>query len=165
MTAKVRTIAATTPLQDAARMLSREQISGAPVVDGDGRCIGVLSATDFMHWAERKENEPVRSTTSACVCSDWQVVEWELLPRDEVRWYMTPDAVTVTPGTPIQELARTMLDAHIHRVLVVDSGRHPVGIVTSTDVLAALAYAGTPLACSPAAGRKPRSIEEVVAER
>src|SRR6516162_9012276 len=106
MTSKVRTIAADLPLQEAAQLLSRDQISGAPVVDADGRCIGVLSATDFLHWAERKgDARPVHGTASSCVCSDWQVVEWEFLPRDEVRWYMTPDPVTVLPSMPIQELA------------------------------------------------------------
>jgi CBS domain-containing protein len=34
-----------------------------------------------------------------------------------------------------------MVDAHIHRVLVVDALRHPVGVVTRSDTLAALAYA------------------------
>ena len=34
-----------------------------------------------------------------------------------------------------------MIDAHIHRVIVVDEDRIPVGVVSSTDILAALAYA------------------------
>ena len=33
-----------------------------------------------------------------------------------------------------------MLDAHIHHLIVVDERRRPVGIVTSTDILAAVAY-------------------------
>jgi CBS-domain-containing membrane protein len=32
-----------------------------------------------------------------------------------------------------------MLDAHIHRIIIVDEGGQPVGIVSSTDVLAAVA--------------------------
>ena len=54
---------------------------------------------------------------------------------------MTADPVTVSPHTPIGKLARLMLDAHIHRVVVVDEQRRPIGIVSSTDILAAVAYA------------------------
>jgi CBS domain-containing protein len=53
---------------------------------------------------------------------------------------MTPDPETVRPTTLIRSLARIMIDAHIHRVIVVDEEYRPIGIVTSTDVLAALAY-------------------------
>jgi CBS domain-containing protein len=62
-----------------------------------------------------------------------------MLPTDDVCHYMTVNPVAVTPDTPIRALARLMLDAHIHRVIVAGEGGRPVGIVSSTDVLAALA--------------------------
>ena len=74
-----------------------------------------------------------------CVLVDWQIVEVENLPNDEVRQFMTADPVTVKPETSIRALARMMIDAHIHRVIVVDNERRPIGIVSSTDLLAALA--------------------------
>jgi CBS-domain-containing membrane protein len=37
-------------------------------------------------------------------------------------------------------LARRMLDASIHRVIVVDEDNHPIGIVSSTDIMAAVAH-------------------------
>ncbi|HEY8505600.1 MAG TPA: CBS domain-containing protein, partial [Gemmataceae bacterium] len=75
-----------------------------------------------------------------CVLTDWQIVELESLPADEVRQFMTPDPVTVAPDTPIREVARMMIDAHIHRVIVVDAEQRPLGVVSATDVLAAVAY-------------------------
>jgi CBS domain-containing protein len=54
---------------------------------------------------------------------------------------MTADPVIVAPETPLGQLARSMLDAHIHRVIVAHADRRPLGIVTSTDVLAAVARA------------------------
>ncbi len=77
-----------------------------------------------------------------CVLVDWQVVDVEKLPDDEVRHFMTADPVTVRADAPIRTLARMMIDAHIHRVIVVDAMRKLVGIVSSTDLLAALAYTG-----------------------
>ena len=76
-----------------------------------------------------------------CVLVDWQIVHLEKLSTNEVRGFMTPDPVTVKPGASIRTLARMMIDAHIHRVIVVDEDRKPVGIVSSTDLLAVIAYA------------------------
>jgi CBS domain-containing protein len=115
-------------------------VTGAPVIDGLGVCVGVISATDFVHLADA-ERRHVSRVKSDCVCSEWQVVEVENLPNDEVRDYMTPDPVTVRPSIRLTELARKMLDAHIHRLIVVDAQGRPVGVVSSTDVLAAVAYA------------------------
>jgi CBS-domain-containing membrane protein len=58
-------------------------------------------------------------------------------PDDEIERYMTAEPVTVAPQTPLGEVAQRMVDAHIHRLLVVDEQR-PVGIVTSTDIMAAV---------------------------
>jgi CBS domain-containing protein len=76
-----------------------------------------------------------------CVLTDWQIVDVEKLPAQEVRHYMTADPVTVGPEAPLRILARRMIDAHIHRIVVVDEGQRPIGVVTGTDILAAVAYA------------------------
>jgi CBS domain-containing protein len=179
------------PLRDAALLLLRNQISGAPVVDAAGRCVGVFSAIDFLRLVWKRPDAanpaapplPVTCSFQAkrtlpdgrevtvcllppgvcpiqvkqvgpggeewlvcsephCVLADWQVVELEKLPDDEVRRYMTPDPVCVPADTPIRTLARRMIDAHIHRVIVTDDAHRPVGVVTSTDLLGALARAG-----------------------
>ncbi len=152
-------------LRAAARLLLDHQISGAPVVDGRGRCVGALSATDFLRRAGKPEEmewraHPHASTpgpyqtaqyagvgacheckTTGQVLCEWQVMDLENLPTDEVRRYMTADPVTVAPATPIAVIARKMTDAHIHRVIVVDEAARAIGIVTSTDILAAVARA------------------------
>lgn len=178
-----------TSLREAAQLLLQNQVGGAPVVDISGRCIGVLSSTDFLRLAARHEGQDqphpaclprscpfqvknrIRNGTVVtactlppgmcsiqvkqrgqdgedllvcgqphCVLADWQVVEVEKLPLDEVSRYMTPDPVTVSPSTSIRVLARMMIDAHIHRVIVTDEERCPIGVVSTTDLLAALAY-------------------------
>jgi len=131
-------------LQGAARMLARAGVTGAPVVDSNGRCIGVLSTTDFMHWVEKdcegdKTNVPVEP-----MCSAWQIPENAIEPRCRVEDFMTKDPVLVLPNTKIGDLARMMMDAHIHRLIVIDKiSRRPIGIVSSTDVLAAVAREGS----------------------
>jgi CBS-domain-containing membrane protein len=130
-------------LKAAARLLSQAHISGAPVVDAEGRCVGVLSASDFVRWAENGERAARRGGPEpGPVFSAWQVVDTDVLPEDEVHQYMTADPVTASPAARIDELARMMLDAHIHRLIVVDERGRPVGVISSTDVLAAVARAG-----------------------
>jgi CBS domain-containing protein len=124
-------------LRGAAHLLSETQVSGAPVVDEAGRCVGVLSATDFMHWVgygERGASGP------GCFHSTWQATSMNL--ADEVEAYMTADPVTVPPSTTIAELACAMINAHIHRIIVVDAQHRPIGIVSSTDILATVVREG-----------------------
>jgi CBS-domain-containing membrane protein len=123
-------------LQGAAHLLSRAHVSGAPVVDKSGRCIGVLSTTDFLHWVE---NGNTRQKPSESVCHAWQIFGDEASPTDAVGSFMTADPVMAAPRISIGAIAQMMLDARIHRVIVVDHDEHPIGIVSSTDVLAAVA--------------------------
>jgi predicted transcriptional regulator len=148
-------------LRGAARLLFQARVTGAPVVDEDGRCIGVLSATDIIHWVERGESSPQNAAQAPPVMSDWQLITLEALPTDAVASYMSTDLVTVTPAARVTELARKMVQARVHRVIVVDEQQRPIGLVSSTNILAALAEAETgvkaPAAPRPSA-RAPTSL-------
>jgi CBS domain-containing protein len=120
MSGPVVTIPEHLTLRAAARLMAREQIGGVPVVDAEGRCAGILSASDFLTLWARGEG----------------------VGDEAVSRHMTADPVMASPATPITRLARMMIDAHIHRVVVVDEGRRPLGMVSSTDVLAAVNYEG-----------------------
>jgi CBS-domain-containing membrane protein len=127
-------------LKAAAHLLAQAEVGGAPVVDEEGRCVGVLSAADLVHWVDRDKQAPIRGSASAsCVCCDWQMDGLDDVPEDEVSRHMTKNVVATGPETLVGELARWMRDAHIHRVVIVDARRRPVGVVSSMDVLAAVA--------------------------
>jgi CBS domain-containing protein len=135
MTTPVRTIPQEMPICEAAHLLACEKISGAPVVDGGGRCIGILSSSDFVTRAAKDG-----SCEATHFIAPWgEVIEIGDSPGNEIRDYMTAQVVTVVPDAPIGELAAKMVDCHIHRVLVVTDQNRPLGIVTSTDILAAVA--------------------------
>jgi CBS domain-containing protein len=70
---------------------------------------------------------------------DWQVADVERLPTEAVGRFMTRNTVTVQPTASVREMARLMVDAHIHRLVVTDESNSPVGIVSSTDILGAVA--------------------------
>ena len=155
MSRPVMTIPQTMPLGEAARLLSRSSISGAPVVDAEGRCIGVLSSSDFVTRAGHEEEKinfiaPWGEIIDIGDCSD-----------DEIRHYMTAQPVVVAPTAPIGELAQTMVDAHIHRVLVVVEQDRPCGIVTSTDILAAVARAAQKVPTRKPTAKLPKVVGTV----
>ncbi len=127
-------------LEGAARMLKRSGVTGAPVVDLSGRCIGVLSATDFMTRIEHAHDGNSNVARRDALCKPWQLAEAVAHSECRVEDCMTRDPVLVAANFRIGELARIMMDAHIHRVIVVDTATdHPIGIVSSIDILAALA--------------------------
>jgi CBS domain-containing protein len=184
MTRELTVLTTQMPLREAASLLIRSRSTGAPVIDGTGKCVGVLSASDFLRWALKDQNptvprplscsyqtdyhlsdgEPLKLCTlpfGACpvqshvavecnglhvcrdpnsVLTDWQMVELEKLPADDVCHFMTADPVTAGPETSIRTLARMMIDTHVHRVIIVNEEQHPIGIVSSSDLLAQLAY-------------------------
>jgi CBS domain-containing protein len=154
MTASLVMVPEEMSLQGAAHLLAQARVSGAPVVNHQGRCVGVLSATDFVQWAGKCQQGAAALSAAATFCAAWQIVDPSQLPQEAVHNYMTRDPVIVAGGTSIGALAKMMVDAHIHRVIVKDSVGKPVGIVSSTDVLAAVARASQEAA---ARGQEPES--------
>jgi CBS domain-containing protein len=142
MTTPVMTIPHETSLREAARLLSGSHISGAPVVDTDGHCLGVLSSSDFVTWAGEEESAAGVGTNTTCFIAPWgEMIDIEESADNEIQHYMKAALVTVGLTTPVGEIAQKMADAHIHRVLVVVEHDLPRGIVTSTDILAAVGRA------------------------
>jgi CBS domain-containing protein len=122
-------------VRDAARLLLQNSVGGAPVVDAEGKCVGVLSAIDILRLTAQRDD------AARAAFPPPPGVEVEALPAGQVRRCMTADPVTATPQTPIRTLARWMIDAQLDRVVIVDGGHRPIGVVSSTDILAAVAYA------------------------
>jgi CBS domain-containing protein len=103
-------------LEDAERLLEAYGISGLPVVEEDGRLVGVISQTDLLRGGgEIRGAARMRSTG---------------LRVGEV---MTSPATTVNVATPLCEAARLMRDEKIHRVVAVNDSGTPVGVLSSMD--------------------------------
>jgi CBS domain-containing protein len=99
----------------------------------DGSC-------PFQHPRELADGTPVIGCTDPhCVPTDWQMVELESVTA-AIRDVMTTEVVNVGPDTPVPELARVMLDRGVHRLLVLDPDRRPVGVVAVNDLLQVFAH-------------------------
>jgi CBS domain-containing protein len=111
----------------------------------DGKEVAVCTLPPGVCPIQRSEmdeegHKTMMCSLPHCVMNDWQIVQLEKLPENEVRHYMTANCVTVPPAMSVRRLARIMIDAHIHRAAVVNEQHRPIGIVSTTDVLGALAY-------------------------
>lgn len=156
-----------TSARNLARLLVDEEISGVPVVDGEGRCVGVVSQTDLVRLAADEAEIHLTSDVLRVGLASLEDPDGDpqdadpfgfFLPEDSpfdtrrfldtlpesdfdtitVDEIMTPVSFSVAPTTSVIELAEFLVRGRIHRAVVVD-GERLVGIVTSNDVLRAVA--------------------------
>lgn len=111
----------TLPLPEARRMLQERRIRRLPVVDGDGRLVGIVTEGDINRISDSHVGD-VRDYNLYHRVAD--------LP---LRAFMTCEVYTASPGMPIMEVAQLLLDHRIGGVPVVDGGQ-VVGMITESDL-------------------------------
>jgi predicted transcriptional regulator len=132
MAPRLVTVSSHSSMGEAADVLCEKRISGVPVVDNRGNCIGILSASDFVH-SKAEEAEVGQDYDSAL--SRRRFLLNDAASHDLVRNHMTPRVKTVDMGVSVLDAARCLCDNHIHRLLVVDGENQPVGILTTLDLI------------------------------
>jgi CBS domain-containing protein len=131
MTINVVSVPPETPLKEVGELLADRRISGLPVVDGQGRVLGVVSEADIL----LKQGEPAERRGVLAWLIARKPDELKLLAR-RAGEAMTSPAITVEGDAPAHEAARTMTERQINRLPVVD-GETLVGIVTRADIVRA----------------------------
>jgi CBS domain-containing protein len=111
MTIEVVVAQPTTPVKQVARLLADHRLSALPVVDGQGRVLGIVSEADLL--GDGRDGQP--AATAGAV--------------------MTSPAVTVDPQATVTEAARRMQAAGMKRLPVVAGSGRLVGIVSLGDLL------------------------------
>lgn len=145
MQSRVVTVSPDAPLHSTQRLFYEEGIHGAPVVDEQGRVVGMITSTDILRAATEAEES---SPSGPGYFRDDIDSSGGLLPLDPddfqerlrditVADFMTEGVVHVEPGTPIPEIARTIRENKIHRLLVVENGALR-GIVSTFDLVTLL---------------------------
>lgn len=137
MTREVVCIPRAMTLRGAAHRLLELDISGAPVIDEQDRCIGVLSRSDLVRFLDKGASRPCDPYEE--FTADWGLADADALPIASVADFMNRPMLTARTETSVRDLARMMQQAHMHRVVVVGELGEVVGIVTAMDILAAVA--------------------------
>ena len=112
MTRNVYTISPEASVQEVAQLLSRKSISGVPVIDKDGKIIGIVTEADIIGKVNR---------VGMCVAD-----------------IMSPEIIFVTEETRVGEIAMLLVERNIKRVPVMRDGTL-VGIVCRADIVHAVA--------------------------
>lgn len=121
MSHQVITIHPDLPMQDALNLMRKEKIRRLPVVNKQGRLIGIVSENDLLH----------ASPSDATSLSVWELNY--LLHKTTVAQIMTKNVISISEDTPIEEAARIMADNKIGGLTVVREDK-VVGIITETDL-------------------------------
>lgn len=145
MNSEVLTVRDDMSVEEVAAQLADNEISGAPVEDREGRLVGVVSVTDIALAATSGGKLASDRSNPAFYVRGWEDrMEAEELAglRLEgesllVREIMTPAVYSVPEDLPVSRVAETMIDSHIHRLLVT-RGTQVVGIITTSDLLGLL---------------------------
>lgn len=143
MSRDVKTVLDTMDVREAIATFEEHDISGAPVVDADGNLVGVISQTDVLHYYLSRDDE-LTLDTDYYQRAHLGGIPWkkgfEILDTNvpPIRDIMSPVTITAAPTTPVSELAATMVERRIHRVIITD-GDAVVGLVSALDLLRALA--------------------------
>lgn len=135
MTRGVISVTPSMPLREVARLLSENRVSGVPVVDDDGRIVGVLSEGDLLA-------KQLTHSVSRRLPLEWILGEHH--DPDELRRRaattageaMTSPAITIEADRPVREAAARMVEGHVNRLPVLAGGRL-VGILTRADLVRA----------------------------
>ena len=127
-----------TTIRQLARLFEENEISGCPVVDQEGKVIGVVSKTDLIRrCSEGTADQPPGYLFEAISEQGGEEDAAEVIPEPLicVQDFMTESPITVSPETPVAKIAALMFDSRIHRVVVVDEEKFPLGVITSLDLL------------------------------
>ncbi len=126
----------------AAATLTAAGRSAAPVVDSHGHCVGLLTASDFLRRAAEvgSGDDPgfLLSRAGAGSSDNWHPAP---LTTELVDRWMSPAVQGVSPETLLIDLAHMLCAAHLHRLPVLDERGRVLGIVSTLDLVAALAKA------------------------
>lgn len=122
MSANPITVTPDTPFQDALKLMHERRFRRLPVVNNDGKLVGIVSERDLLY----------ASPSPATSLSVWELNY--LLSKLQIREIMTKDVITVSPDTPIEDAARLIADNKIGGMPVVDQDDRVVGVITETDL-------------------------------
>jgi CBS domain-containing protein len=141
MTADVITVRPDTTVGELADILAKNKISGVPVVDDQGRVLGMVSEADII-LQDADLHFPYYIQFLESVIYLQSVHKFEERFRkafgSKVTEVMSDEVVAVSPDSTVREVATLMADRTVNRLPVTEDGRL-VGIVTRGDIVRAIA--------------------------
>jgi CBS domain-containing membrane protein len=134
MSKNVVTIPRDADLHEAARILSENRISGAPVVNDQEQVVGVISEADILTLAGMKGEHTFKDIVRS--------IMGEPVPArrsgNKVEDVMSSPPITAKVGDDVGDVAKILDDRRIKRLPVVDDDGKLVGIIARADIVRAI---------------------------
>lgn len=135
MSAPVVTVRPESSVRDAVRLMLDRHISGIPVVERDGRLVGIVTEADLLpKEAQLPVNEPLVGWFGRSLWLERLVTGHKKVEGRTVGEVMTHNVVTAGEETPVHVLASKMMRYAVNRLPIVRENQ-VVGIVSRADVL------------------------------
>lgn len=126
-------------VHEALKLMVENRVSALPVVDRNNRCIGMVSSSDLVELTKDLEDE-LESVEENPNTELWLVKRLiSNTTHETVDDVMSGDVASVRPEALLSKVATTMLRNRVHRLPVVDTDDHLVGIISTMDILGAFA--------------------------
>jgi CBS domain-containing protein len=140
MVKDVITVGPDTSVAEAAKLMADHDISALPVVDGDGRLVGIVSEADLIHREEIGTDIHHPWWVEAITPAAKLAAEFAKSHGKRVEELMSEHVITASEETPLAEVAATLERNRIKRIPVVRDGK-VIGIVSRANLIQALASA------------------------
>lgn len=140
----VITVRPDTSVEELGRLFIDKNISGAPVIDEDGRLFGIVTENDLISKEKRFHIPTIIRIFDAIIPIESDAkIEKEIrkMAASTVSDICTRDVVTVEEDTPINDIATIMTERRIHLIPVMKKGR-VAGIIGKKDFIRAIAETG-----------------------
>jgi CBS domain-containing protein len=136
MTKDIITVKPNTTIEDLARILIKHKISGAPVVDGDGNLMGIVTENDLISKNRKLHIPTVLRLFDAFIPLGTSRLEEEIkrMAAFTVGEICTKNVVTCNEDMSIEDVATMMTEKKIH-LLPVLKERKLVGIIGKKDLI------------------------------
>jgi CBS domain-containing protein len=127
MTREIASVGPDEPLERAAHLMADRRIKRLPVVDADGKLVGIVSRVDVLRTMGEDYHafwpgETRHNTSGARVVGD----------------VMRRDVPAIAADAKLGEVLDAVTSTRLNRAIVVDTGGRVLGVITDADLLARL---------------------------
>ena len=136
----VITVAPSTTIEELARILMQNKVSGAPVVNNEGELIGIVTENDIISQNKRLHIPTiVRLFDAFIMLGSTSKIEKEIkkMAAVTVDDICTKEVITVAEDTPVEDIATVMSEKKVHLIPVVE-GKKVKGIIGKIDLIKGL---------------------------
>ena len=141
----LETLSPSAKLSDALQMMVENHVTGLPIVDRAGHCVGIVSAADILAYEQEHTDEAEDGSIDDAQFFDHERGRWETVRASafalehfghvSVREIMSANVVSVFSDASVSEVAQRMIEENVHRVMVVDRDQYLLGSISAIHIV------------------------------